>query len=77
MDICEKIYTIFGRSIKSKLNRRRGFAIVEIIVVVVIISALFTVLVKSLGSAAQRAESGPGRHESGKTPSYIREKLRS
>lgn len=45
--------------------------------VVVIISALFTVLVKSLGSAAQRAESGPGRHESGKTPSYIREKLRS
>ena len=61
MDICEKIYTIFGRSIKSKLNRRRGFAIVEIIVVVVIISAFFTVLVKTLDSARGRAESGPGQ----------------
>jgi hypothetical protein len=59
LNIREKIHAIFDRSIKSKLNRRRGFAIVEIIVVVVIISALFTVLVNTLDSTRGRAESGP------------------
>ena len=34
LNILEKIHAIFGRSIKSKLNRRLVFAIVEIIVVV-------------------------------------------
>jgi prepilin-type N-terminal cleavage/methylation domain-containing protein len=41
---------------KSKLNRRRGFTIVEIIVAVVIMGALFTILVNSLGNARKRAE---------------------
>ena len=41
---------------KSKLNRRRGFTIVEIIVAVVIMASLFTVLVNSLNGARKRAE---------------------
>ena len=41
---------------KSKLNRRRGFTVIEIIVAVVIMAALFTVLVKSLDGAKTRAE---------------------
>lgn len=41
---------------KSKLNRRRGFTIVEIIVAVVIMAALFTVLANSLSGARKRAE---------------------
>ena len=41
---------------KSKLNRRRGFTIIEIIVAVVIMAALFTILANSLNNARKRAE---------------------
>lgn len=41
---------------KSKLNRRQGFTIIEIIVAVVIMAALFTILANSLNNARKRAE---------------------
>ena len=41
---------------KSKLNKRQGFTIIEIIVAVVIMAALFTVLANSLNGARKRAE---------------------
>lgn len=44
---------------KGKLNRRLGFTIIEIIVAVVIMAALFTVLVNSLSGVRARAERSP------------------
>lgn len=46
-----KIHTLFGKSMKSKLSRRRGFTIAEIILAVAIMATLVAVMMKGLQSS--------------------------
>ena len=52
----EKFIQFLARSMKGKLNKRRGFTIVEIIVAVVIMSALMTIVMRSLQRAQTSAK---------------------
>ena len=50
-----KIPTIFGRSMKSKLNKRRGFTIVEVLIAVAIMAILITAVMNGITGAKAEA----------------------
>lgn len=55
LNICKKIIQYLVRSMKSKLNKRRGFTIVEVLIAVAIMAILITAVMNGISGAKKEA----------------------